>query len=98
MKKTFAELVYAATCQIPRGEVRTYTDIAKAIGKPKAARAVGNALHHNPTLLTVPCHRVVRGNGSLGGYAGGIKKKKQLLQSEGVVVAGNRVTRFFSIK
>ena len=71
---------------IPKGEVRTYLQVAKAINKPKAVRAVANAVGKNPYAPRIPCHRVIRKDGSLGGYsgAGGIKTKKKLLKSEGI--------------
>ena len=72
--------------KIPRGEVRTYLQVAKAIGKPKAHRAVANAVGKNPYPPKIPCHRVIRTEGSLGGYSrkGGIKAKLRLLRSEKV--------------
>ena len=72
--------------KIPKGKVKTYLDIAKAIGKPMASRAVANAVGKNPYPITIPCHRVIRSNGSLGGYSGkgGIKKKRRLLELEKV--------------
>jgi AraC family transcriptional regulator of adaptative response/methylated-DNA-[protein]-cysteine methyltransferase len=72
---------------IPRGEVRTYQEVAAAIGRPKAMRAVGTACAKNPTALIVPCHRVIRGDGGLGGYRWGEDRKRRLLESEGVKVA-----------
>ena len=71
---------------IPKGEVRTYLQVAKAINKPKAVRAVANAIGKNPYAPRIPCHRVIRTDGSLGGYSGvgGIKTKKKLLKSEGI--------------
>ena len=73
---------------IPKGQVRTYLDVAKAINKPKAARAVANAVGKNPNAPKIPCHRVIRSDGSLGGYSGpgGIKTKKKLLKKEGIFV------------
>ena len=73
---------------IPKGHVRTYLDVAKAINKPKAARAVANAVGKNPNAPKIPCHRVIRSDGSLGGYSGpgGIKTKKKLLKKEGIFV------------
>ena len=72
--------------KIPRGKVRTYLEVAKAIRKPKAFRAVANAVAKNPYPPKIPCHRVIRSDGSLGGYSakGGIKTKKLLLQKEGI--------------
>ena len=69
---------------IPRGETRTYGEIAAAIGAPRSARAVGNACHNNPVAVIIPCHRVVRGNGDLGGYGGGVENKRKLLARERV--------------
>ncbi len=74
--------------KIPKGEVRTYLDVAKAIGKPRAFRAVANAVGQNPYPLTIPCHRVIKSDGNIGGYSGkgGAKQKKRLLRSEKVFV------------
>lgn len=73
---------------IPSGKVKTYTQVARAIGKPLAARAVANAIGKNPYPPKIPCHRVIRSDGSLGGYSGkgGIKIKKLLLKKEGVML------------
>ena len=73
---------------IPKGSVKTYRDVAKAIGKPKAARAVANAIGKNPCPVKIPCHRVIRSDGSLGGYSGrgGINKKRRLLFSEKILI------------
>ncbi len=78
----FQKSVWKALCQIPFGEVRTYKEIAQAIGKPNSSRAVGMANNKNPILLLIPCHRVIGSNGSLGGYSGGMDKKEKLLQLE----------------
>jgi len=72
-----------AACGLGFGEVATYTDIADRIGSPKASRAVGNALGSNPVAIVVPCHRVIRTDGSLGGYTGGLQYKEALLDIEG---------------
>ena len=77
--KSFREKVYAAARKIPRGKVATYGAVALAIGAPRAARAVGNALNKNPFAPKVPCHRVVRADGSLGGYASGERAKTKRL-------------------
>ena len=74
--------VWEALPQIPYGETRTYGQIAAAIGKPGAARAVGMACRRNPIWIAIPCHRVVGSNRTLTGYAGGLELKKQLLQLE----------------
>ena len=74
--------------KIPKGEVRSYLEVAKAIGKPLAVRAVANAIGKNPYAPKIPCHRVIRSDGSLGGYSGkgGTKTKRLLLKSEGVTL------------
>ena len=73
---------------IPKGKVKTYKQVAKAIGMPKAARAVANACGKNPYAPIIPCHRVIRSDGGLGGYSGkgGIKQKLKLLRSENVAI------------
>ena len=82
----FEKKVLLATLKIPKGEVSTYSKIAKAIGNEKAARAVAGALKKNPYAPIVPCHRVIRTDESIGGYSakGGIMRKKELLRKEGV--------------
>jgi O-6-methylguanine DNA methyltransferase len=83
----FQRLVLEKTSQIPRGEVRTYTWVAKEIGHPKAVRAVGTALATNPMPILIPCHRVVRSDGVIGNYgAGGPVAKRRILDAEGVGV------------
>ena len=79
----FQQHVWNAIQQIPYGEVRTYQWIADRIGSPKSARAVGSATGANPVSILIPCHRVVRSNGGLGGYGGGLERKRQLLALEG---------------
>ncbi len=93
-KTSFDEKVSRLLCRIPRGRVTTYKQIAIALGRPNAARAVGNACSRNPNAPSVPCHRVVRSNGSLGGYAKGAKKKKALLRAEGIIIKNNKVLEF----
>lgn len=78
----FQQAVWDALLDIPFGETRTYAQIAAAIGKPKAARAVGGACNRNPIALFIPCHRVVGTNGSLTGFAGGLSVKEYLLTHE----------------
>jgi len=68
--------------QIPFGETRTYADVAQAIGQPKATRAVARACATNPAALVIPCHRVVREDGDLGGYRWGVERKRSLLERE----------------
>ena len=78
--------VWSYLRKIPRGRVKTYSQVAKAIGKPLAARAVANAIGKNPYAPKIPCHRVIRSDGSLGGYSGkgGLKTKRFLLKKEGI--------------
>ena len=78
--------VWAFLRKIPRGSVKTYSQVAKEIGKPLAVRAVANAIGKNPYAPKIPCHRVIRSDGSLGGYSGkgGLKTKRFLLKKEGI--------------
>ena len=78
--------VWAYLRKIPRGSVKTYSEVAKAIGNPLATRAVANAIGKNPYAPKIPCHRVIRSDGSLGGYSGkgGVKTKRFLLKKEGI--------------
>ena len=80
--------VWAYLRKIPRGSLKTYSQVAKAIGKPRAVRAVANAIGKNPYAPKIPCHRVIRSDGSLGGYSGkrGVKTKRFLLQKEGITL------------
>ena len=78
----FQEKVWEALRQIPYGETRSYKDIARAIGHPKAFRAVGMANNRNPILIAIPCHRVIGAGGRLTGYAWGLERKKALLDLE----------------
>jgi AraC family transcriptional regulator of adaptative response/methylated-DNA-[protein]-cysteine methyltransferase len=79
----FQEAVWRELRKIPAGETRSYAEIAAAIGHPKAVRAVGSANGDNHICVLIPCHRVIRSDGTLGGYGGGIERKKKLLASEG---------------
>ena len=79
---------------IPRGRVTSYAALARALGQARAARAVGNALHKNPWPGRLPCHRVLRSDGSLGGYVGGQRAKAALLRREGVNLRKGRVPDF----
>jgi AraC family transcriptional regulator of adaptative response/methylated-DNA-[protein]-cysteine methyltransferase len=79
----FQEKVWRELRKIPLGETRSYADIAAAIGQPKAVRAVGTANGDNYVAVLIPCHRVIRSDGSLGGYAGGLDRKRKLLAAEG---------------
>ena len=78
----FQQKVWAALCEIPYGETRSYKQIAEAVGKPKACRAVGMANNRNPIFIVIPCHRVIGANGALTGYGGGLEMKHALLELE----------------
>lgn len=78
----FQRAVWEALLRIPVGETRTYGQLAAAIGRPKAARAVGQACGANPIPVLIPCHRVVAGSGGLGGFSGGLEWKRRLLAVE----------------
>ena len=82
----FQKAAWQALMEIPYGETRTYKQQAESIGKPKALRAIGMANHRNPIPIFIPCHRVIASNGTLGGYSGGVERKRYLLQREGVSV------------
>jgi AraC family transcriptional regulator of adaptative response/methylated-DNA-[protein]-cysteine methyltransferase len=78
----FQQMVWKELRRIPAGQTRSYTEVAKTIGRPKAVRAVANACASNPVALVVPCHRVVQKDGSMAGYRWGVKRKKALLEKE----------------
>lgn len=81
----FQRKVLRAEAQVPRGRVTTYGRLAQKIGRPRAARAVGDALARNPFPLMIPCHRAIRADGHLGGFRGGLPMKRALLEMEGIV-------------
>jgi methylated-DNA-[protein]-cysteine S-methyltransferase len=93
----FQSLVYEATQKIPKGKVSTYQRIAKAIKRPGSARATGNALNRNPFVPGVPCHRVVKSDGTLGGYAGGEREKANILEKEGIRIKERKLVDFKEI-
>lgn len=80
----FQKQVWEALTRIPYGQTRTYSEVAKGLNRPKSQRAVGNAVGKNPLPLLIPCHRVVRSNGSIGGFSGGAAIKPKLLHLEGI--------------
>lgn len=86
----FQEKVYRVVKNIPRGNVLTYKQVARAVGSPRAFRAVGNALNKNSDRK-IPCHRVVCSDGKVGGYRHGTKKKIALLKKEGVIIVNQRL-------
>ena len=82
---SFQEQVYRVVKEIPKGKVMTYKEVAEAVGSPRAYRAVGNVLNKSASWRTdIPCHRVIRSDGSVGGYRKGTKKKIELLKNEKV--------------
>jgi len=89
-KTDFEKKVLAACFQIPRGAVLSYGELAGRVGSPRGARAVGRVMAGNPFPIVIPCHRVVRGDGTLGGYGGGLAMKKVLLAWEGIQVPAPR--------
>ncbi len=90
---SLAEKCYKLLKRIPKGKITTYAELARA-ANTKAYRAVGQAMGRNPNAPMVPCHRVVRSDGSISGYAGGVPKKIKLLKQEGVLVKNGRVCDF----
>ena len=93
----FQSQCYEALKKIPPGKVISYSGLARMIGRPSAHRAVGSAMNKNPFSPKVPCHRVVKSNGDLGGFADDINLKIKRLQEEGVEVANNKIVNFQSI-
>jgi methylated-DNA-[protein]-cysteine S-methyltransferase len=90
----FQSRVLELTSKIPRGKVTTYKELARALGRPRAYRAVGNALAYNTHPVEIPCHRVVRSDNKIGGYEGNrlaSKKKAKLLADEGVEIVNQKV-------
>ncbi len=95
MDGKFQEDVLNLVKQIPKGKLMTYGEIARELtGSVRAARAVGQAVATNPYPVVVPCHRVVRSDGGIGGYSSGVEKKIRLLSAEGVEIKGRKVLNF----
>ncbi|MEM3647784.1 MAG: MGMT family protein [Thermoproteota archaeon] len=90
------ELVYELLKQVPKGRITTYGALARAVGHPDSARAIGALMRSNPYAPTVPCHRVVYSDGRLGGYEGmkGLEKKARMLAREGIKVKNGRIVDF----
>lgn len=85
-ESSFEKNVFDIVKKIPRGKILTYKQIAIIIKKPKAYRAVGNVLNKNKNLITIPCHRVIRSNGQIGGYILGMKEKEGILRRENIEI------------
>jgi len=95
MVTEFQKKVYSLCRKVPKGRVTTYGRIAKAVGKTGLlSRAVGSALNKNPFAPEVPCHRVVKSDGSIGGFASGSEKKIDLLRKEGICIKNNKIIDF----
>ena len=95
MLTEFQKKVYALCKKVPRGKVTTYKEMGKALGgRGQVYRAVGAALNKNPFSPRVPCHRVVSSDGSIGGFASGVKNKINMLKKEGVLVKNDKVVDF----
>jgi len=90
-EQSFAQGVYKLTKLIPKGKVSTYKEVAGSLNNPKAARAVGNALNKNPYAPQVPCHRVIKSNGEVGGFAGGTNKKIAILKKEAIIIDKGKI-------
>jgi methylated-DNA-[protein]-cysteine S-methyltransferase len=85
--------VWHALCTIPLGETISYAELARRVGRPSAFRAVGSANGQNPIAVVVPCHRVIAADGTIGGYGGGLDRKRWLLAHEGAEVPADRIRR-----
>lgn len=94
----FQQQCYQALKTVPIGMVITYAGLAEMIGRPRAHRAVGSAMNKNPFAPEVPCHRVVKSNGELGGFADDIGVKIKRLQKEGVLVSGKKIVDFEKVR
>lgn len=94
LPSSFANSVYRALVKVPAGRITTYKELARATGRPLAARAVGNILNKNPHAPRVPCHRVILSSGKVGGFAGGQAKKKALLRAEGIEIKNNKIQHY----
>lgn len=95
-KRSFSERCYEILKSVPRGRVTTYQALARALGT-KGCRAVGSVLHRNPHAPRVPCHRVVRSDGSIGGFARGLAQKIKLLEREGVRIKAGKIENFWRV-
>lgn len=90
-KKLKKRTIFSLLGRVPTGKVVTYKNLAKAVGRPKSARAIGKILSKNKQAPKIPCHRVVRSDGKLGGYRWGIKNKTRLLRKEGIEIKRGKI-------
>ncbi len=91
MSSKFREKVLNFVSKVPKGKVTTYKTVAESTDKPKAFRSVGNILSKNPKPVKIPCHRVVKSDGSLGGYVKGRETKRELLEKEGIEIENGKI-------
>ena len=89
--------VYRKLLQVPKGKVTTYGELAKAVGLKNGQRVIGMIMKNNPFPVIIPCHRVVKSNGDIGGYAFGINVKKTMLSKEGICIKKDRIENFKNI-
>lgn len=94
LRRLKATDVYDVVAQIPKGKVTTYGDLARALGHPRASREIGRILNKNPNPIVTPCHRVIKSDGNIGGYAFGKVRKKELLKKEGLCFIGDSTAEF----
>ncbi len=94
----FEKAVYTALLEVPKGKVITYGDLASNAGFFGASRAVGNALKRNPFAPKIPCHRVVKSNGEVGGFAYGVRRKIEILRSENIEIKDGKIINFSKVK
>ena len=87
-------MVYKKLLQVPKGQITTYRELAKAVGLKNGQRAIGRIMNKNPYPAIVPCHRVVNSNGKIGGYAYGINVKENMLEKEGVEIQNGKILDF----
>mgnify|MGYP001342454219 FL=1 len=91
---TFSLKVYKKLLEVPKGKVTTYGDLAKAVGVKKGQRVIGTIMKKNPFPVIIPCHRVVKFNGEIGGYAYGEKIKSNMLSKEGIIIKDGKILDF----
>jgi methylated-DNA-[protein]-cysteine S-methyltransferase len=94
----FQARVLKLVAMVPKGNVTTYKELARTMGRPRAYRAVANALARNPFPVKIPCHRVVRSNGEVGGYRLGVRRKIKLLVQEGIKIENGEIRAKFMFK
>ena len=86
--------IYRKLLQVPSGKITTYKELAKSVGLQNGQRVIGQIMKKNPFPVIIPCHRVVKSNGEIGGYAYGISIKKNMLVKEGISISNNKIKKF----